>query len=222
VQERQQYGMKVTLRGSQPRIWRRFEVPADVTLHQLHRILQVVMGWTDSHLHQFRRGNSCYGQSDPEFGVRRINERKVRLQDVLLEPKDRMVYEYDFGDGWEHELVLEAITSTSGEGQAVRVHQGQGACPPEDVGGIWGYHEFLEALGNPKHPHHHDIADWWGGPFDSQAFDIDGMKSRPCEIPAKAARLARVCRRRRDFRQHRCEACAPLPQVLQYAAGRRC
>lgn len=175
MQEKQIFRIKVTLRGSKPPIWRRFEVPADVTLHQLHRILQVVMGWTDSHLHQFQRGSVYYGQSDPEFGVRRVSERKTHLRDVLRKPRARMRYEYDFGDGWEHEFVLEAVTSASAENRQPRVLEARGACPPEDVGGIWGYYGFLEAMGNPNHPDHRDMMGWWGGPFDPEAFDLEGV-----------------------------------------------
>jgi len=173
AQEQDPYQLKVTLRGSRPPIWRRFEAPGDVTLYQLHRILQSVMGWTDSHLHQFRRGKVLYGESDPEFGVRRQNERKVRLQDVLRQAKDRMVYEYDFGDGWEHEVVLERVTSPEPGVQYPRVLDGWGACPPEDVGGVWGYYEFLEAIGNPNHPDHESMMAWCGGAFDPGAFDVD-------------------------------------------------
>ena len=175
AQKQQLFQLKVTLRGARPPIWRRFEVPADVTLYELHRILQIVMGWTDSHLHQFRRGKTLYGQSDREFGVRCQNEKKVRLQDVLRKAKDRMIYEYDFGDGWEHDLVREGIASPSAQVRYPRVLAGKGACPPEDVGGIWGYGEFLQAIRDPKHPEHEDMVGWCGGGFDPDAFDADAL-----------------------------------------------
>jgi hypothetical protein len=138
----------------------------------LHDILQVVMGWTDSHLHQFRRGTTYFGQPDPETGMERENERRVVLRQVLRRPRDRMVYEYDFGDGWEHDVVLEAIGEAGGAKPPPRVLAGKGACPPEDVGGIGGYYRFLEAIQNPKHPDHEEMLEW-GGPFDPDAFDID-------------------------------------------------
>ena len=166
------YRLKVTLRGSRPAIWRRVEVDAALTLFQLHGILQIVMGWTDSHLHQFRRGSTYYGEPDPEIGMDRENERRARLREVLRKPKDRMVYEYDFGDGWEHDVVLEAIGEAGGAKPPVRVLAGKGACPPEDVGGIGGYYQFLEAVQNPKHPEHRDMLEW-GGRFDPDAFEID-------------------------------------------------
>ena len=166
------YRLKVTLLGTRPAIWRRIEVDADVTLLRFHQILQVVMGWTDSHLHQYRRGSTYYGQSDPEFGMRRENERRISLGEVLPKPKDRMVYEYDFGDGWEHEVVLESSEVGTGREPEVRVVAGKGACPPEDVGGIGGYYLFLEAIADPKNPEHKDMLEW-GGPFEPDAFDID-------------------------------------------------
>jgi hypothetical protein len=167
------FRLKVTLRGSRPPIWRRVEVPAGVTLFQFHRILQIAMGWMDSHLHQFRRGNSLYGEPDPEYGVHRHNEKKVQLQDVLSEPRDRMIYEYDFGDSWEHEVLLVAITAPSPGAHYPQVLAGKGACPPEDVGGIWGYYEFLATIRDPKRPDHEDMLEWCGGGFDPDAFDID-------------------------------------------------
>jgi len=171
------YRLKVSLRGSRPPIWRRVEVPADVTLFQLHGILQRVMGWTDSHLHQFRRGSTYYGQSDPEFGMPREDERRIRLNDVLRRPRERMVYEYDFGDGWEHDVVLEAAGSDTAVEPRVRVLAGKGACPPEDVGGIGGYYGFLEAIANTKHPEHRDMLDWCGGHFDPATYDIDRINA---------------------------------------------
>ena len=166
------YRLKVSLRGSRPPIWRRLEVDAGVTLAGLHDILQVVMGWTDSHLHQFRRGTTYYGEPDPEMGMERADERRVPLCKVLRRPKDRMVYEYDFGDGWEHDVVLETIDEAGGAKAPPRVLAGRGACPPEDVGGIGGYYRFLEAIEDPKHPEHGELLEW-GGPFDPDGFEID-------------------------------------------------
>jgi hypothetical protein len=171
------YRLKVTLRGSRPPIWRRLEVRGEVTLFQLHEILQVVMGWTNSHLHQFRRGTTYYGESDPEFGMDRENERRVRLSEVLRKPRDRMVYEYDFGDGWNHDIVRESSKPSAESGPYCRVVAGKGACPPEDVGGIGGYYRFLEAVKNPKHPEHHDTIEWCGGDFDPDAFDPDDINA---------------------------------------------
>ena len=171
------YRLKVTLRGSRPPIWRRIEVPANVTLLQLHEILQFAMGWTDSHLHLFRRGSTQYGRPDPEFEMQCEDERQVRVNDVLKKPKDRMVYEYDFGDGWEHDVVLESPKSSVSVGPKVRVVAGKGACPPEDVGGIGGYYAFVKAVKDPKHSEHQDMIEWCGEAFDPDAFDLDEVNN---------------------------------------------
>jgi len=121
---------------------------------------------------------------DRESGTSCESERKTRPDDVLARPKDRIAYEYDFGDGWEHDIVLEAIGPITGD--EPRVSDGRRACPPEDVGGIPGFELFLEALGNPRHPRHQEMLEWHG-PFDSEAFDITatnrGLRGRRRKRP---------------------------------------
>jgi len=173
--DEQIYQIKVTLRGTRPQIWRRLQVWGDTTLLQLHRILQVAMGWTDSHLHQYRRGSTYYGTRDPEFGVERESERSTRLGDVLARPRDRMVYEYDFGDSWEHDVILEKIVPVSPGLRYPLTLAGRGACPPEDVGGVGGFYHFLEALGNSQHPDHADMVEWWGETFNVEFLDLDDI-----------------------------------------------
>lgn len=164
------FRLKVTLRGSRPPIWRRFLVPGGITLKRLHDCLQAVMGWTDSHLHQFEADGELYGTSDREYGVMRRSENTTKVDQLLRRPKDRLIYEYDFGDGWEHDVVLEAILPPGG-GPYPWVEAGRRACPPEDVGGIWGYADFLETLRNPKDPRYEETLEWAGGPFDPELFD---------------------------------------------------
>lgn len=166
------YRLKVTLRGMRPPIWRRFLVPSDIKLKRLHDSLQAVMGWTDSHLHQFEaRGVRC-GTSDREFGMLRVSENKTALCEVLRRPKDRLTYEYDFGDSWVHDVVLEAVLPPGKDGLYPLVEAGKRVCPPEDVGGDYGYVEFLEALVDPQHPEHENMVEWIGGAFDPEAFDV--------------------------------------------------
>jgi hypothetical protein len=166
------YRLKVTLRGLRPPIWRRFLVPSDITLRRLHDSLQAVMGWTDSHLHQFEARGVRYGTSDREFGETHASENKTALRQVLCRPKDRLIYEYDFGDSWIHDVVLEAVLPPGNSGRYPVIEAGKRACPPEDVGGSYGYMEFLEALSDPKHPEHEQIVEWIGGSFDAEAFDV--------------------------------------------------
>jgi hypothetical protein len=184
------YRLKVTLRGARPPIWRRLEVPSGVTLDRFHEILQVVMGWTDSHLHQFQCGGASYGRLHPEIEVEQQDERRVRLRDVLRRPKARLVYEYDFGDGWLHDVVLETIAPAGPENRQARVVAGKRACPPEDVGGVDGYYRFLEAIADPEHPEHQDMLEWVGE-FDPDAFDVEAMNLR---LGYKAGRARKVRR----------------------------
>lgn len=166
------FQLKVTLRGSKPPIWRRFLVPGGITLKQLHGCLQAVMGWTDSHLHEFEAKGVRYGPPDRELEDTRISEARTRVDQVLRRPKDRLRYEYDFGDGWTHDVVLEAVLPPGYKGRYPAIMAGKRACPPEDVGGLHGYHHFLQAIADPQHPEHDDMLDWMDGTFDPEAFDV--------------------------------------------------
>jgi hypothetical protein len=174
------YQIKVTLRDSKPPIWRRVQVPGDVRLDQLHRILQIVMGWTDYHLHQFIVGGEYYGEPDPDYeswGTEMRDETRVRLEQIAPGEKSRFVYEYDFGDGWDHTLLVEKILPPEPGVDYPRCIKGKRACPPEDVGGIWGYYGFLETIADPDAPEHDDLLEWVGGEFDPEYFDLDEINA---------------------------------------------
>jgi len=171
MKEKVVYQLKVTLRGIRPPIWRRVLVRSDLTLNQLHDVLQLVMGWRNSHLHQFRVGRTYFGTPDPELPFEVHSEKRIRLNEVLRRPKARMVYEYDFGDGWEHDVVLEAVIGAEPRGRYPIVLAGKRRCPPEDVGGVGGYYGFLEAIRNPKHPEHREMKTWWGGLYNPDEFN---------------------------------------------------
>lgn len=165
------YRIKVTLRHVAPPVWRRVEVPADIKLGKLHRVFQIAMGWTDSHLHAFRAGRESYGIPDPEFPGDMENERNVRLDRIAVQG-DKPIYEYDFGDGWEHEMKIEKTVSAEPAVRYPRCTAGSRACPPEDCGGPWGYEHLLEVLRDPKHEEHEEMREWIGGEFDPEAFDL--------------------------------------------------
>jgi hypothetical protein len=174
------YQIKVTLKDSKPPIWRRIQVPGDVRLDTLHRILQVVMGWDDYHLHQFIVGGEYYGEPHPDYamwGPEMRDESRVRLRQIAPREKSRFVYEYDFGDGWEHTLLVEKILPPEPGVDYPRCIKGKRACPPEDVGGIWGYDGFLETIANPDDPEHDVMLDWIGGEFDPERFDLDEINA---------------------------------------------
>ena len=131
------------------------------------------MGWTDSHLHQFMAGGRFYGMPDPDFDFPEIlDEQEFKLNQLLRKEKDSINYEYDFGDGWEHKITLEKILPLDPDTALPLCIKAKGACPPEDVGGIWGYYNLLEALNDPDHPEHEDYKEWIGGDFDPDAYDI--------------------------------------------------
>lgn len=165
------YQIKVTLNYTQPPIWRRIEVPSDIKLGKLHHVLQEAMGWTDSHLHAFRIGSETYGKPEPDMDYEVKNERNTRLDAVAAEG-DTLVYEYDFGDGWEHALKIEKIFPAEPKVRYPRCTAGKRACPPEDCGGPPGYEYLLEVLRDPKHEEHEEMREWVAEDFDSEAFDL--------------------------------------------------
>ena len=166
--------LKVTLRGSKPAIWRRFVVPSSVTLPKLHEVLQILMGWTDTHLHEFILGREHYGVPDPDWPSDDLrSERRVRLNQLLVRENDRLLYCYDFGDGWEHTLVLEKIVPCASTALKPRCLVGKRACPPEDCGGIFGYYDLLKALSDPNSPNHEEMKTWVGARFDPERFELD-------------------------------------------------
>jgi hypothetical protein len=141
-------------------------------LNKLHEVIQIAMGWEDYHLHQFTVGKTSYSTPHPEDYVEYSDERKARLNRLLTEPNASMLYEYDFGDSWEHVIELEEIIRPELLLLSPVCIAGERAGPPEDSGGIWGYEHFQEAMEDPKHPEHKDMRAWIGGDFDPQAFDL--------------------------------------------------
>jgi Plasmid pRiA4b ORF-3-like protein len=169
------YQIKVTLENSKPPIWRRLLVPANLTLGDLHYIIQIAMGWTDSHLHQFIIGEKYYGvpHVEMDMGLEMIDEEKVKLAKVITGEKFKFRYEYDFGDSWTHLILVEKVLDAEpGKPYPICV-TGKRHCPPEDCGGVWGYADFVEAMANPKHPEHKNMKEWYGEDFDAEAFDLD-------------------------------------------------
>ena len=168
------YQLKVTLNDIKPPIWRRIQVRGDVTLFKLHKILQAVMEWEDYHLHQFTVGEDYYAIPSPDdpWPMETKNEKRAKLFQVAPAEKARFVYEYDFGDSWYHDILVEKILHPEERQKHPVCQAGKRSGPPEDCGGIGGYYEFLEAISNPKHLNHEDMLDWSGGDFDPERFDM--------------------------------------------------
>ncbi len=172
--------LRITLRYSDPPIWRRVLVPSDLSLAHLHDVIQRAMGWTDSHLHCFEIDGVPYGVPEQEMddlAERMIHESGTRLEDVIARAGKRFIYLYDYGDNWEHEVVVEELISTDTERHPVLCVAGERACPPEDVGGVGGYEEFLEATTDTEHEDHEQFLDWIGGEFDPEEFDLEGVNA---------------------------------------------
>ena len=169
------YCFKITLEDTRPPIWRRIETK-DVTLEKVHELIQTAMGWTNSHLHQFEIGDTRY--SDPrfmedafdDFGA--VSYAGLRISDLVSQYGNKLQidYEYDFGDGWQHSIVLERVTQTEQGARYPRCIDGDRACPPEDVGGVWSFADYVEAIANPGHDQHEELLEW-NGPFDPAEFD---------------------------------------------------
>lgn len=195
------YTIKITLNGVKPSIWRRLRVPGAATLGWLHAAIQVAMGWTNSHLHQFTARDATY--SEPRFELdayqddrRVLDENEATLAEVVPRENDALGYEYDFGDAWEHRIVVETILpSDDATRRTAECVGGTRACPPEDCGGTWGYDELLEVLGDPQHEEHESMKEWLGRPFDPEAFDCDkvneclGMLTWPHTTEEQLARV---------------------------------
>lgn len=170
------YQFKVTLLGAKPAIWRRIQVQ-DCSLDKLHEHIQTAMGWTNSHLHQFEIKGQLYG--DPRLMEENFEEMDYRdstktlVSDILPKAGKRFSfkYEYDFGDSWEHEVLFEGCPPLEKGKKYPLCLEGERACPPEDCGGIWGYGDFLKAIGNPKHEEHASLLEWAGGRFDPERFE---------------------------------------------------
>lgn len=171
------YQIKVTLEDSKPPIWRRLLVRSDITLADLHSIIQAAMGWGSYHLHQFIVGGTYFGEPHPDYAdfIDMQDHRLVTLREVAARERAKFRYEYDFGDDWLHQVLVEKILPPEPGQTYPMCIKGRRACPPEDVGGIWGYEEFLEAIRDPDHPEHQDYLEWVGGEFDPAAFDLDAV-----------------------------------------------
>ena len=174
------YQIKVTLEGSQPPIWRRVQVASDTTLAKFHMVLQCVMGWTNSHLHQFVIRGQYFAPRDvfSEFGGPKMeSETKATLADVVSGAKSRLRYEYDMGDSWRHAIVVEKVLNAEAGAHYPVCLAGARACPPEDCGGIGGYEELLEAVADPQHERHEELLEWLGGSFDPEKFDLNAVNA---------------------------------------------
>lgn len=183
--------IKVTLQGSRPPIWRRLEVPSGSTLQRLHHIIQAAFGWEDYHMWAFetpgnRYGADRYGIADSDLGIRSAASK--RLNQTVPRIGDKLRYTYDFGDNWEHDIVVEAIADAEPGTAYPRCLTGRRACPPEDCGGIGGYEYLVEILADPTHEEHEERLEWLGlssaEEFDPTAFDVTEVNNALSDLAA--------------------------------------
>jgi len=169
------YQLKVTLRDTTPPIWRRILVPGSMRLDHLHMAIQIAMGWTNSHLYQFEVGRLCWGEPEADFFGDSSTQKasKATVQQLLPAEKSSILYVYDFGDDWRHRVTVEKLLPAATEGLDLPVCvAGKRSCPPEDVGGPFGYVEFLEKIQDPEHEEHREALEWAGEGFDPERFEL--------------------------------------------------
>jgi hypothetical protein len=174
--------VKITIEDIQPEIWRRLKLPRDLNFAQLHETIQAAFGWTDSHLHEFVVGGLIVGA--PEFDEDGMSGRQTfEATEVFLRDLDfmrwadpRILYEYDFGDGWRHWIEFETQVPRAANETYPLLVEGARHGPPEDVGGAGGYERFLEAWSDPDHEDHRDMRRWVGRGFKPEAFDREKLQ----------------------------------------------
>ncbi len=181
--------IKVTLRGGKPPIWRRFEVPSDISLKRLHEVIQAGFGWENYHLFVFETPQGRYGIPDPDGELDHRNAANKKLSAVADWPGDKLRYDYDFGDGWEHDIVVEAVEPAKPGVEYPRCTAGKRAGPPEDCGGIGGYADLLGVLADARHPEHRPRLDWLGL---ASAADFDAEHFSVAEVNDSLAHLTKV------------------------------
>jgi hypothetical protein len=163
--------LRISLMEHTPTIWRRLLVPGEITLANLHPVFQAAMGWEDCHQHYFEIDGRRYGLRDEDVEAEGIDDQATTFVEVIEAPM-QLFYEYDFGDEWRHEVLIESIDVVPHMLKFAICLDGQRACPPEDCGGTGGYEEFLEAIANPEHERHDDFVGWLGFPFDPERFSV--------------------------------------------------
>ena len=166
--------IRISLKGIEPVIWRLVEVPVGLSLKGLHDVIQASFGWQDYHIHEFEVGGRRYGIPDPDldFDPEVRSDRNVKLEALIARGRTRLDYTYDFGDGWEHDVTIEAVGEGVPGALYPRLVGGEWRRPPEDVGGPLGYLDFVAAIGNPRHKDHRRRREWFGRRFDPEDAEL--------------------------------------------------
>jgi hypothetical protein len=189
--------LKITLDDVKPAVLRRIEVPLTIRLDRLHLAIQAAMGWTNTHLYEIRARDVGWGEPDPDWGDGPLDASKASLAGVLEDIGTKTLrYLYDFGDSWEHTIKVERIADAVPGLAYPRLVEATGRCPPEDVGGPWGYAELLAALADPKHERHAELKDWIADDFDPESVDVDHLADNLEGLAKRWSRKPAVRRQR--------------------------
>lgn len=171
------YRLKITLKGSKPPIWRRVDVPSDLPLDWLHAVIQIAMGWTDSHLHEFVIGGERFSAHHPDHEMDTLDETEYSFDESSMREGAKFDYLYDFGDGWNHVILVEKVLPRTADQRAAVCLAGKGNCPPEDCGGLWGFYNRLGILKDPEHEEYEETREWMGD-YDPAALNLDDINRR--------------------------------------------
>jgi hypothetical protein len=153
-------------------------VPPDITLHQLHKVIQTAAGWLDDHLYEFRISGVRYAEPDPDpgwYGMESVNSKKTLLKNVVA-PKKKLTYVYDFGDDWVHDISVETVDESSEPLKHPVCLDGARSFPPEDCGGLGGFDHLLYAIANPQDTEEAELREW-AGDFDPESFSVDDVNA---------------------------------------------
>ena len=192
--------LRIELDEVQPRVMRRIEAPLAMRLDDLHLAIQIAMGWENYHLYEFRAGKTAWGEPDPEWdfsGTETLPAKGATLADLLGRGRKTFSYVYDFGDDWRHTVRLEGVTAAAPDTPYPRLIEAEGRCPPEDIGGPWGYGAFLEAMADPEHERHEEMVEWCGPEFDPNQVDRDAIGRELLKLAKRLARPKPKAARRR-------------------------
>lgn len=176
VKKNEAIRIKISLDNTNPLIWRELIVPADITFYKLHHVIQLAMGWKNAHLFEFNmegyRIGEIYENLEEQDESHIINAKETKLLSLIDREGEDFKYEYDFGDGWIHSIIVENYESIESTQQLPFCLSGALKCPPEDCGGIPGFYDFLSVMSDKRHPEHRDTKLWAGGKFDPAEFDV--------------------------------------------------
>ncbi len=177
------YTLKIAIKHIKPPVWRRVRAPGSLTLADLHSVIQIVFGWENDHLHDFRVGDKRYGDPTIMDELVDLNEERYTLDGVFAARAKKMLYTYDFGDNWEHEITVEKREPASPADEIPVCLAGKRAGPPDDCGGPWGYGDLLESAKDPESERYEELMEW---------MDLDSMDPEEFDLPRANVRLAKV------------------------------